>query len=719
MLCPSCNSTNPDNATNCATCGTGLTTTQDIAEKLNPGVKLSNGSYTVGKVLGRGGFGITYKGSETATSRVVAIKEFFPYGGCVRQGRSVRPSDTSSSAYNAYQDNLDAFLNEAKMLSEFEHPGIVRVYTTFTENSTAYMVMEYLDGKNLEQIVKERGPLPLDEALRYIRAVAYSLTAVHAQNIFHRDIKPDNIIVTRMKNGVERVVLIDFGAARQFIAGKTSDPTRCLTPGYAPLEQYSTSARFDQRTDVYALAATLYYLLTAVPPVDATDLANGVELPPISQLNPDIPVAVSGAVISALQTRIAARPDSAAAFIQKIDEAINPQQPVVQVSPPQPPPVRYSQPSSQSSSLFGWLIAVVGIVIALIAGTYMIQAAQKQHEKEIIDQEKNRLVLVPPVKGQTELEARQTIKKANLQVNDNLDKRNDEETPQGCVVSISPGEGTSVKKDSVVTLTLSAGSSYVRVPDMKGMTLSQAKSKLTDIGLNAGSVDHTETSNVSVDCVVSCQPNFDAKVKKGSSIRLTLASPVPDRIKPPSDHIIKIPDPIIPKPELKSVSVNYPRTSRPHVNVPFELTVEAINTGSSPDQGSITLSFENNPDVTILDNTSAHTEEKQIKNPGDSDYANPLAKLPVDSKGNTPLAYKQAEAFWVKPQWPHNGNRLLHVRVTPHKTGSMKFWVRCTLSNKQTNSVTKKIEFVNYDIADGTKTDQQGFKAKEYQVDVE
>src|SRR5262249_55420317 len=150
------------------------------------------------------------------------------------------------------------FLDEALILAQFQHPSIVQVYASFEENNTAYMVMEYLKGKTLATLLEGRGTIPERDAVGYIQQVGEALEVVHRANLLHRDIKPENIIVTDDR----RVVLLDFGTAREFAAGRTRQMTAMLTEGYAPLEQYTQNARFGACIDVYALGGTLYHLLT-------------------------------------------------------------------------------------------------------------------------------------------------------------------------------------------------------------------------------------------------------------------------------------------------------------------------------------------------------------------------------------------------------------------------------------------------------------------------
>jgi hypothetical protein len=213
-----------------------------------------------------------------------------------------------------YNGNKQKFLEEARVLAQFHHSGIVQVYSVFEENSTAYMVMEFVKGRTLQKLVDTRGPLPEKEVVGYITQAAEALTAVHEAKLLHRDIKPENLMVT--DDG--RVVLVDFGTARAFAAGKAKHMTAMLTPGYAPLEQYGQEARFGPYTDLYALGGTCYHLLTGQPPVQATDRAAGVELQPPRKLNRQISQAVSDAVMWALEMKADKRPQSAKEFIKAL-----------------------------------------------------------------------------------------------------------------------------------------------------------------------------------------------------------------------------------------------------------------------------------------------------------------------------------------------------------------------------------------------------------------
>lgn len=328
LACPICNAENPSSAVACGTCGAPLGTDPSSAFSgaLPPGTKLQGGMYSVGKVLGQGGFGITYLGGDIRGRRPVAIKELFPYGS-TRRGANVHPFGGLPAS--EYASTRERFLDEARILARFDHPAIVDVYGTFEENNTAYMVMELLRGKTLGQLVEERGPLPEHEAIGYVRRVGEALIVVHEAGLLHRDLKPDNLMLT----GDGEVVLIDFGTARAFAAGKTGRMTTMLSPGYAPLEQYGQSARFGPFTDVYALAATMYHVLTGQMPAPATDRASGVDLVPPRTLNPAVGVITSDAILWAMSMRVDQRPQTVREFLDGL--------PSVDASPEPtlPPPV--------------------------------------------------------------------------------------------------------------------------------------------------------------------------------------------------------------------------------------------------------------------------------------------------------------------------------------------------------------------------------------------
>ena len=286
------------------------------------GTRLHGGAYALGPVLGQGGFGITYKGGDLSLKRYVAIKEYFP-PGALRHNGAVVANDAEK-----LRAGVAEFLGEARVLSRFNHPGIVGVIGTFEENQTAYMVMEFLEGETLEARIAAKGRLDEWEALDIGSRLAGALEIVHHAGLLHRDIKPDNVILRRSSGAT----LIDFGTARAFADG-SQKMTQIVTPGYAPLEQYASNARRGPASDLYALAATLYHALSGTKPVAATDRAADVPLPDLQQLVPTLTPMFAGAIMSALQMEIARRPQTAREFEAQLKGQKSPTR-----RPPPPPP---------------------------------------------------------------------------------------------------------------------------------------------------------------------------------------------------------------------------------------------------------------------------------------------------------------------------------------------------------------------------------------------
>jgi len=221
--------------------------------------------YEIKKILGRGGFGITYLAQDNNLGRFVAIKEFMPEDFASRESNNtVHPKTTAQK--ELYDWGLQRFVDEARTLAKFNHPNIVRVLSVFEENNTAYMVMEYAVGEDLSHIYKKSNVLNEDALLDIFIPIMDGLALVHNAGFIHRDIKPANIYICENNSPL----LIDFGSARQSVSGKTRALTSLVTYGYAPFEQYNEGAeKQGPWTDIYSLGASLYTGITGKKPLDA------------------------------------------------------------------------------------------------------------------------------------------------------------------------------------------------------------------------------------------------------------------------------------------------------------------------------------------------------------------------------------------------------------------------------------------------------------------
>lgn len=251
-----------------------METTNNSQLMLEPGTMLQSGRYRIERFLAGGGFGNTYLAENVNMRKPVVIKEFFLKGIVGRDqadGKTV--TITLDENKKLFQSQLKKFEREARRLFDLNHPNIVRVHDLFPENGTAYYVMDYVDGEALNTIVKRNGPLSENAVRHILNQMLDALEEVHARGIIHLDLKPGNIMIN--KEGTAR--LIDFGASKQILAseGLTTTTGLSYTPGYAAPEQvYGNIDKVGPWTDIYALGATLYNLLTAKKPPSMPDIIN-------------------------------------------------------------------------------------------------------------------------------------------------------------------------------------------------------------------------------------------------------------------------------------------------------------------------------------------------------------------------------------------------------------------------------------------------------------
>ena len=305
----------------CPVCGWVDGTQPDSPLYLPPRTELNN-RYVIGRVLGHGGFGITYLAWDQELYLKVAIKEYFPEGLGTRAHNEKTVSVYSGHYGQDFEYGLEKFLVEARTLARFQNnPNIVSIFNYFKENGTAYLVMEYVEGISLKQYlqIKKDGRIPLDEALTYIMPVADALIIVHAAGMLHRDISPDNIYITSDYH----VKLLDFGASRKAVSEVNKSLSVLLKPGYAPIEQYSSRGVQGQWTDVYALAATLYRLLSGQTPPESIDRMQGLELEDLTTIGIDLPEGVEAVLRKALAIQPLDRYQSIEEFKAVLDKVLS------------------------------------------------------------------------------------------------------------------------------------------------------------------------------------------------------------------------------------------------------------------------------------------------------------------------------------------------------------------------------------------------------------
>lgn len=324
--------------------------------ELQSGTNLCDGKYTIEAKIGEGGFGITYKAIQNGLNRVVCIKEYFPAGKCTRATKknTVFVQGTSEQVFEKYRQ---AFVREAKMLATLHHPNIVEVLDVFDENNTSYMVMSFVKGKSLQQIVETRGKLPYPETVNYIAQITNAVGYIHDHHILHRDIKPDNIMIT----ADFKAILIDFGSAREFEQDKTQVHTSMLTHGYAPTEQYTANSRKGSYTDIYAIGATFYFVLTGKVPMESAARLTE-QMPSPKDLVPEIPEEANRTILKAMQLKAENRHQTVHEFMDDIRNV----KPSVLVDE-----TIGGSPQQPTSKRTWYIISALGCFVALLIGYFL------------------------------------------------------------------------------------------------------------------------------------------------------------------------------------------------------------------------------------------------------------------------------------------------------------------------------------------------------------
>ncbi len=297
----------------CPFCGYEVGSAPEAGNHLAPGTMLS-GSYLIGRALGSGGFGITYIGWDSRSSRPVAIKEYLPGVFAYRT-----PGQNSVSCYDResekkFKAGILKTIEESNCLARLNSfESVVSVYNCVEENNTVYIIMEYLEGKTLKEILESKGKFTFTEALSIMAPILRALSEVHEENIIHRDVSPDNIFICNDST----VKLIDFGAARDSFSDEKSLSV-VLKRGYAPKEQYSGSTMQGPWTDIYACAATLYRMLTGIVPQESLERDIDDKLVPLKDMGIDIPDYAEAAIMHSLAVDYRDRIFSASEFLRRL-----------------------------------------------------------------------------------------------------------------------------------------------------------------------------------------------------------------------------------------------------------------------------------------------------------------------------------------------------------------------------------------------------------------
>ena len=353
----------------CPECGRPYGSVKAESFALKPGTIL-DGKYLVGEMLGQGGFGITYIGFDLLLEQKVAIKEYYPMstGMVSREGHSTVVWSSAMMGKTGTQKGFDSFLKEARKMAKLGGiPGVVGVKSVFIQNETAYIVMDFIEGETLLKKLQKNGPMDFDSCIRLMTPIMQSLAEVHKHGIIHRDISPDNIMV--QSDG--KLILLDLGAAKDLdIQGKDGNvqsSQMVAKHGFSPVEQYGQAGKIGPWTDVYAMAATIYYCCTGVLPPSATDRTIGDTLTCRPRLTKE-QFDVLAFCMSVLPQK---RPQNMDALLQIVTHPAGKTPPVRDVPKTEPvrPETRNLQPPKPDPGrpLPKWLIPGIAAAVAVIA----------------------------------------------------------------------------------------------------------------------------------------------------------------------------------------------------------------------------------------------------------------------------------------------------------------------------------------------------------------
>ncbi len=427
----------------CPHCGSGSIVDCKEGYHLAPGSWLEN-RYLLGKALGRGGFGVTYIGWDKVLDKKVAIKEYLPIEYATRVVGEQNVSLYMEECALQFQQGKEKFVSEAKRLAKCRDiNGIVQIYDAFEANMTAYIVMEYLEGETLEEYLSREGRIDVNRALQIVFSVGEALCKVHAQGIIHRNIAPDNIFIT-IQNDIK---LMNFGAARTATIGTTKSLSVIVKPGYAPEEQYRSGGNQGTWTDVYALAATLYRMITGELPDESIDRIGADTLKRPSLYGIHVSPSVDAAIIHALQCDASERTMTMEQFLAELREHRGEKNPVS----------KYSLFSKASSCL---KLILICSVISIICVLYLLFAEIGQNKQRVFGTDVSQYRQVPDMVGLTVQEASNiakslgvTLQKVKVITADELDEGTilSQNIPCGTVISEGMSISVVVVEKSITT----------------------------------------------------------------------------------------------------------------------------------------------------------------------------------------------------------------------------------------------------------------------------
>ncbi len=512
----------------CPFCGYSEHTKKASLLHIDPG-EVIQGRYIIGRSIGFGGFGITYIAWDALLQHKVAIKEYMPSEFSTRSIGTKEVTVLGGQKSEQFSSGMKKFGDEAKKLAKFNNndDGIVRVYDSFEENNTAYIVMELLKGRTLADYLKENKTVPYEEAVRIIVSIAESLKSVHKVGIIHRDIAPDNVFLTNDN----KVKLIDFGAARFATTSHSQSLSVLIKQGYSPEEQYRSRGNNGSYTDIYSLGAVMYTMFTGEVPPDALERRAFLEknkkdiLNPISKYIKGIPENIQNAVYNAMNVNIEDRTQTAEDFISELTTKET---------------VKRRQPHIRSSVLWLKIIVsgfiVLSVVFSVLFATGIIGFGKSDNESIQIPEGMARV----PSLISCDLESARERLNEEFLIGNISGKEYSDLIPADFILNQSIDSGTVVAQNTVVGLVISGGTETATVPDVVGMYIDNAIEKLREQGF-LYLIEYKYSDEIAESGVISQNIKDETEYEVGGEVLLTVSKGRnPD--KQYEDTMVKVPD---------------------------------------------------------------------------------------------------------------------------------------------------------------------------------
>ena len=492
----------------CPYCGYILGTATEEAFHIQPGTLLV-ARYLVGKVLGFGGFGVTYLGWDKLLEKKVAIKEYLPSEFATRIPGSKEITVFDGEKNEQFHLGKDKFVDEAKRLALFhKEEGIITVYDEFEENGTAYLVMEYFEGETLSSLLQREQRVSVEKAMEIILPILDALEEVHAKGIIHRDISPDNIYITNQG----KIKLLDFGAARYATSNYSKSLSVILKPGFAPSEQYQSRGKQGPWSDVYALGATMYYMLTGILPPDAMDrMANDQLKPPKKLIK--ISNTVNNAIMNALVKDPEKRTQSAAQFKKELESE-------KEIALKKDTIRKQNLQIPRWAKVTGVLTSVCIVVICALLAFGVLDPLFSLGEGKKMELKEGE-VYVPTVLNESTDEAITLARESGLTIQI-VDKVSNDKVDANKVMKQTPEGGKIAKKGDVLQVVVSKGKEQVTVPNVQYMHKDVAERELKKVGLEVNFA-YVESQDAVKDTIVSQNIEADSEYGKGGTVTLSVS----------------------------------------------------------------------------------------------------------------------------------------------------------------------------------------------------